>query len=51
MVLFPPKLMINAMTSILDGDVPSYGVYIAQFTSFARVCSHVEDFNALIINV
>ena len=33
----------------LDGDVPrcsSYGVYISQIIRFARVCSHVEDFNA-----
>ena len=34
----------------LDGDVvpgrPSYGVYISQLIRFARVCSHVEDFNA-----
>ena len=33
----------------LDGDVlhrPSFGVYISQFIRFARVCSHVEDFNA-----
>ena len=33
----------------LDGDVPcrpSYGVYISQLITFARVCSHVEDFNA-----
>ena len=33
----------------LDGDVahrPSYGVYISQLIKFARVCSHVEDFNA-----
>ena len=32
----------------LDGDVPrssSYGVYISQLVSFARVCSHVEDIN------
>ena len=32
-----------------DGDVPlrpSYGVYISQPIRFARVCSHVEDFNA-----
>ena len=32
----------------LDGDVPrrpSYGVYISQLTRFARVCSHVDDFN------
>ena len=33
---------------ILDGDVPrrpSYGVYISQLIRFARVCSHVDDFN------
>ena len=32
----------------LDGDVPrrpSYGVYIYQLIRFARVCSHVDDFN------
>ena len=35
--------------SILDGDVPrstSYGVYISQLIRFARVCSHMADFNA-----
>ena len=34
----------------LDDDVPrrpSYGVYISQLIRFARVCSHVNDFNAL----
>ena len=33
----------------LYGDVqrrPSYGVYIPQLIRFARVCSHVDDFNA-----
>ena len=33
---------------MVDGDVPrrpSYGVYISQLIRFARVCSHVEDFN------
>ena len=33
----------------LDDDVPrhpSYGVYSSQLIRFARVCSHVEDFNA-----
>ena len=33
----------------LDGDVPhstSYGVYISYLIRFARVCSHVADFNA-----
>ena len=33
----------------LDGDVPrstSYGVYIFQLIRFARVSSHVADFNA-----
>ena len=32
----------------LDGDVPrrpSYGVYISKLIRFARVCSHVDDFN------
>ena len=34
---------------VLDGDVPrstSYGVYISQLIWFARVSSHVTDFNA-----
>ena len=32
----------------LDGDVPrsTYGVYISQLIRFARVSSHVADFNA-----
>ena len=33
----------------LDGDVPrstSYGVYISQLIRFARVSSHVVDFNS-----
>ena len=33
---------------LLDGDVPcrpSYGMYISQLIRFARVCSHVDDFN------
>ena len=33
----------------MDGDVPrstSYGVYISQLIQFARVSSHVADFNA-----
>ena len=32
----------------LDGDAPrrpSYGVYISQLIRYARVCSHVDDFN------
>ena len=32
----------------LYGDVPrrpSYGIYISQLIRFARVCSHVDDFN------
>ena len=53
------KFMISAMTLILIniivnfpffvGDVPrstSYGVYISQLIRFARVSSHVVDFNA-----
>ena len=46
--LFHLKFMISAMT-FLDGDVPrsiSYGVYISQLIQFARVSSHVADFNA-----
>ena len=33
----------------LDGDIPrstSYGVYISQLIRFARVSSHLTDFNA-----
>ena len=33
----------------MDGDVPrrpSYGVYTSQLIRYARMCSHVEDFNA-----
>ena len=33
----------------MDGDVPrstSYGIYISQLIRFARVSSHVADFNA-----
>ena len=33
----------------MDGDVPrrsSYRVYISLLKRFARMCSHVEDFNA-----
>ena len=54
--LFHLKFMINAMTDFhivnvpfLDGDVPrstSYGVYISQLIQFARVSSHMADFNA-----
>ena len=35
----------------MDGDVPrstSYGIYISQLIRFARVSSHVADFNARI---
>ena len=34
--------------TFLDGDVPhspSYGVCISQLIIYARVCSHVDDFN------
>ena len=53
--IYPPELQLNkANTSdteapFLDGDFPrstSYGVYISQLIRFARVCSHVADFNA-----
>ena len=35
----------------MDGDVPRdpYVMYFSQLIRFARVCSHVEDFNALFI--
>ena len=39
----------NLNFPFLDGDVPrstSYGVYISQLIRFARVSSHVTDFNA-----
>ena len=39
----------RVMRLFLDGDVPrstSYGVYISQLIRFARVSSHVVDFNA-----
>ena len=42
-------ILILRFFSFLDGDVPrrpSYGVYISQLIRFARVCSHVDDFNA-----
>ena len=56
MILFLSKFMINVATLILkffnfpflDGDVPlstSYGVHISQLIRFARVSSHVADFN------
>ena len=56
MILFLPKFMISVTTLILklsispllNGDVPrstSYGVYISQLICFARVSSHVADFN------
>ena len=38
----------NVNFPFLDGDVPrstSYGVYISQLIRFARVSSHVDDFN------
>ena len=55
--LFHLKFMISAMTfdfdivnfPFLDGDVPrstSYGVYISKLIRFARVSSHVVNFNA-----
>ena len=57
MVLSRPKFIINVMNfdfdiivnfPFLDGDVPrlaSYGVYFSQLIRFARVSSHVDDFN------
>ena len=40
--------LILASFPYLDGDVPrraSFGVYISQLIRFARVSSHVTDFN------
>ena len=56
MVLLRLKFLINGMSLIFDivnfpflgGDVPrstSYGVYISQLIRFARMPSHVDDFN------
>ena len=45
--LFHPKRMKKGMTLIfILGRHTSYGVYICQLLRFARVCSHVDDFNA-----
>ena len=50
--LLPPKpksTFRHLNFPFLDGDVPrstSYGVYISQLIRFARVSSHVTDFNA-----
>ena len=43
-----PKRFDIVNFPFLDGDVPSstsYGVYISQLIRFARVSSHVADFN------
>ena len=50
-VLFPPKddKHDNFDFDIFGIDVPrlpSYGVFISQLIRFARVCGHVDDFNA-----
>ena len=31
---------------LLDGDVPSYGVYNSQLIRFDSVCSHLDNLNA-----
>ena len=36
----------NLKRNFLFPRRPSYGVYISQLIRFARVCSHVEEFNA-----
>ena len=44
-----PNELENHEIYLMDGDVPrstSYGVYISQLIQFARVSSHVVDFNA-----
>ena len=48
MALSRLEFMINENFPFLDGDVPrsaSYRVYISQLIRFARVSSHVCDFN------
>ena len=43
------NLIIIVNFPFSDGDVPrrpSYKVYISQLLRFARVCSHIDDFNA-----
>ena len=48
MVLSRLKFIDIVNFPFLDGDVPrstSYGVYISQLIRFARVSSHVYDFN------
>ena len=48
-VVFEKKSEFLSHHPFLDGDVPrstSYGVYISQLIRFARVSSHVVDFNA-----
>ena len=54
MNLFPPKLMINAMTLVLILHffmamfhvIPLMECIFFQLIRFASVCSYVEDFNA-----
>ena len=55
LILCHQKFTISLTTLILmfpclDGDVPRrtslYRVYISQIIRFARVCSHVKNFNA-----
>ena len=55
MVLLRLKVLTHGMTdfdivncTFLDGDVrrsTSYGVYISQMFRFARMSSHIDDFN------
>ena len=39
------KHHLGIMMESLGVRGPSYGVYISKRIRFARVCSHVEDFN------
>ena len=39
------KIFENSITQISVKVGPSYGVYISQLIRFARVSSHVDDFN------
>ena len=48
MISVTTSILKLSISPLLNGDVPrstSYGVYISQLICFARVSSHVADFN------
>ena len=47
-LLYPMFKLLMVNFAYLNGDVPrffSYGVYISHLIPFARICSHIDDFN------